>query len=102
VVYLLFSQRGSFFDTVRLGFLFDKLQNAIKFVHDAPKSRPDRAGNVPFRYFVASPTGTATCGSHASLPLKRSVERCVLYVRLGLTVASPERPFTSGDLSNSD
>ena len=70
---LLFSQRGSFCDTVRLRFLFDKLQNAIKFVHDAPKSRPDRAGNVPFRYFVASPAGTITCGSHASTQLHKTL-----------------------------
>ena len=103
VIYLLFSQRGSFFDTVRLRFLFGKLQNSIKFVKDAPKSRPDRAGNVPFQYFVASPAaGTATCGSHAAPPLKRSVERSALFVRLGLTVASPWRPFRSQDLSNSD
>ena len=102
MVYLLFSQRGRFFDTVRLGFLFDKLQNAIKLVHDAPKSRPDRAGNVPFQYFVASPAGTATFGSHAASPLKRSVERSVPCVRLGLTMASPVRQFRSQDLSNSD
>ena len=102
MIYLLFSQRGSFCDTVRLGFLFGKLQNAIKFVHDAPKSRPDRAANVPFRNFVSSPAGTATCGSHAAPPLKRSVERSALFVKLGLTVASPGRPFRSQDLSNSD
>jgi hypothetical protein len=60
---LLFSQRGSFHDTVKIGFLFDMLQNVINFVHDAPKSRSERSGKVSFWHCAASRAGTGACGS---------------------------------------